>query len=254
MSPLGNETGKKEKVMIMKSRTRKIGGLTVALVCALGLLSEGSYAKGNQVGGLAVERFILAGVHRNQSTETSVSEQDLPSPNKALAWSLGWTLGPIAAGAVIWAAQKPRHLTEYNGGFLVWDHYEDPDRTLPLVLAATGIMIGPSVGYFYGDCGNRGSAGIAIRGIVAGVTIVAATAVENSYHSSGFMDFSGLEAAITAGVVGCGIVVIDSIYDLCLVKKNVQTQNNRKLATRVNLTPGIASDGATPTLNLSVAF
>jgi hypothetical protein len=240
---------KKEKVMIMKTRVRVIGGLVVALAGALALISETSYARGNQSCSLAVERFILAGVHRSQSTDTSVSERDLPSPNKALSWSLGWTLAPIAAGAAIWSMQKPTvHTTTY------YTSSEDPNRTLPLVLIATGVIIGPSVGYFYGDCGDRGSTGIAIRGIVAGVTIVAATAVENSYHSSGFMDFSGLEAAITAGAVGCGIVVIDSIYDLCLVKKNVQSQNNRKLATRVNLTPGIASDGATPTLNLSVAF
>ena len=233
----------------MKSRTRKIGGLVVALVCALGLFSEASYAKGNQVGGLAVERFILAGVHQRESTDTSVSEQDLPSPNKALAWSLGWTLAPIAAGAAIWSMQKPTvHTTTY------YTSTEDPNRTLPLVLIATGVIIGPSVGYFYGDCDDRGSNGIVIRGLLVGATVAAASIAGQSQHSSGFMDFSGLEAAMIAGSIGCGIILIDSIYDLCVVRKNVQSQNNRKLATRVNLTPGIASDGATPTLNLSVAF
>ena len=238
----------------MKTRSKITRLRLVALVCALGLLSEGSYAKGNQVGGLAVERFILAGVHQRQSTDTSVSEQNLPSPNKALAWSLGWTLGPIAAGAAIWSMQKPTVHTVRYDEYSTYVYSEDPNRTLPLVLIATGVIIGPSVGYFYGDCDDRGSNGIVIRGLLVGATVAAALIAGQSQHSSGFMDFSGLEAAITAGVVGCGIVVIDSIYDLCLVKKNVQSQNNRKLATRVNLTPGIASDGATPTLNLSVAF
>jgi hypothetical protein len=248
------KTEKKEKVITMKTRIKFARTLAVTLLTIVGLTTKTAFAQGNQLTGLTVDRLMLGSIRHVSRPDSLSVTQKLPSPSNAVTLSLAWTLVPIAAGAVIWAIQKPEHVTEYCDGQVAWDYAKYPNRTLPLVLAATGIMFGPSVGYFYGECGTRGATGIAIRGLMVAATVAAATAVGNSYHSEGFMDFSGLDAAITVGVVGCGIIVIDSMYDLCVVKKNVRSQNDRKLAARVNLAPGFAAGSNTPTLNLHVTF
>lgn len=190
---------------------------------------------------------MLGGMRHVGGADSMSAAQKLPSPGKALTWSLAWTLVPIVAGTVMWNIRDPHVHSSH-------DDHEGFNPSLPLVLIASGVIIGPSAGYIYGDCAGRGHTGIAIRGILTAATIVTVKAVADSYESTGFMDFSGLEETITAGAVGCGIIVIDAIYDLARVQHNVQAQNNRKQATRIGLVPGFSPSSGTPTLSLQVKF
>lgn len=238
----------------MKTITSHCWYVTIALLSVSAFTTRTAIAQGQTPVVLSVERFMLGGVHNTKGIDSVSTAQKLPSPGKALTWSLAWTLVPIAAGAAIWSTQESEHVTEYYNGYESNDYYKDPNRTLPLVIIAMGVIIGPSAGYFYGDCDGRGGTGIAIRGLVAAATVVTAAVVANSVQTDGWLDYSGLEAGLTIGSVGGGIMVIDALYDLARVQHNVEAQNNRKLATRVGLAPGISVDGGTPMLNLCVTF
>lgn len=238
----------------MKSITNLFWCVALSLLSANSLVTCPAVAQGQQPVVLSVERFMLGGVRHAWQTDSLSAIQGLPSPSKAVSLSLASTMLPIVAGFVVWAAQKPEHIVEHYDGNATWEYDKDPDRTLPLVLIATGVMFGPSVGYVYGDCGNRGGAGILIRGIVGTATITTAYTVANSIHSDGFMDFSGAIAGLTIGVVGGAVIVVDAIYDLSKVEQHIRAQNDKKLGTTLGLAPGIYPYSGTPTLNLHVTF
>ena len=48
------------------------------------------------------------------------------------------------------------------------------------VLLVTGLVFGPSAGYFYGNCSGRGVQGIVKRAITGGVTAILATSAAKS--------------------------------------------------------------------------
>ncbi|MCX6833854.1 MAG: hypothetical protein NTW07_01760, partial [candidate division Zixibacteria bacterium] len=121
-------------------------------------------------------------------------------------------------------------------------------------LITAGVIIGPSVGYFYSDCGGRGAKGLAIRGIVATATAATATAVAYSVQGDGWMDFSGLIAGLVIGGVGSVVVATDAVVDLCKVEKNVRARNEQRSRTTIGLVPGYSPDSGTPTLSLQVKF
>ena len=238
----------------MRSITNLFRYVALLLLSANAVTTSSVIAQGNQLAGLSVERFMLGGMRHSWQIDSLSAIRGLPSPNKAVSLSMVSTMLPVAAGFVVWATQKPEHPDEYYGGYFTNHHYRDYNRTLHLVLIATGVMFGPSAGYMYGDCGNRGGTGILIRGIVGTATVVTATAVANSMHSDGFMDFSAAIAGLTIGIVGGVVIVIDAIYDLSKVEQNVRAQNKKKLGTTFGLAPGISPYRGAPTLNLRVTF
>jgi len=238
----------------MKATTSRIWCATLALLSASALFSGMATAQGLQPPVFSSKSFVASGVHSVKETDSLSATQTLPSPSTALKVSLVGTFAPIAAGVAVLAIQKPERVTYYQDQYGSYYYLKDPDRTLPLVLIATGVLIGPSAGYFYGDCADRGAKGLLIRGLIAGATIATATSVAESVQSDEFLDFSGVYAGLAIGAAGAGFIVTDVVYDLCKVKPNVLSRNNQRLAPRVGLVPGFSPSSGTPTLQLRVTF
>jgi hypothetical protein len=180
---------------------------------------------------------------------------NLPSERKAASWSMATTLIPIAAGVVIWKCQKRAHIVEYNShGLLTRDFYQDPDRTLPAVIIASGVIFGPSAGYFYGGCGGRGLGGILFRVGTGAATLIAARAAARASASDEFFDYSEIYAGLTVGAIGAGIIVFHAMYDLTNVKKVVRKHNEKALGCAINISPKIFAHSNVLGLELTAIF
>ncbi|UCC80434.1 MAG: hypothetical protein JSW64_03470 [Candidatus Zixiibacteriota bacterium] len=182
-----------------------------------------------------------------QKNSLDFSEDKLKSPVRAAQYSMMGVLLPIAAGVALWQIDSPD--SPYG--------YENPDRTIPVMLIVSGVVLGPSAGYFYGGCPERGATGILIRVGTGALTAVAAKAAADAHESDGFMDFSGLEAALTVGAIGSGIIVIEAIADMALVKGAVEKKNIRigqQKGPEVTLLPTYFADSGATGLQLNVTF
>jgi hypothetical protein len=119
--------------------------------------------------------------------------------------------------------------------------------------AAAGVLFGPAVGYFYGDCRGRGISGVAIRGGLAVIGTIAAAHAE--WPSLIGSEDKGNNAA-TIAVIAFSAVLVDMTVDLALVSGTVRRANDRRSQERVSFTPATRrSDGSTgPSIGLTVAF
>lgn len=189
-------------------------------------------------------------------SQAKISDATLKLESKAYNWSKYSTLAPIVAGVVVWKLQKPKHLVDYDSyGNVVWDRYEDPDRMLPILLVCGGVIVGPSVGYFVGDCPNRGIAGILIRGGVAGLTLVAATAAANSVESDGFMNFGHqIAVGVMVGTVGSLVVLALAGNDFAHIKEVVRRAHEKKLRGTIRLSPRMLDSGRVLGVGLNVTL
>ncbi len=152
---------------------------------------------------------------------TEVQLQDVPiqvltgptpkSEDKALWLSLGSTLLPVAAGAVMIAASDD----------------DSSLNTVGALTASSGLYFGPAVGYWYGGASGRGWKGVGIRlgtGIVAGLAI---TLICTS-GDCGFDDGGSAGAGLVA-LAATGVILGSAIYDLAKVKSHVRKANEAKL-------------------------
>lgn len=183
----------------------------------------------------------------------------LKSPGKAQAISALSTFGPVATGVLWWALDGPEEIKSYSpDGRLRGSYPENPDRTGPVTLILSGIMIGPSAGYFYGDCADRGVKGTMLRVGIGALTMMAASKVASAAETGEALDFSGLAAGLAVGAVGVGIITIDAIYDIGQVKNTVENRNWKLMRqheqTSVKLFPRYFADSGAGGLQLQVTF
>ena len=91
------------------------------------------------------------------------------------------------------------------------------------------VLLGPSVGYFYGGCSGRAIKGIAIRAGLAGIAAIAASQAEwPSMDLFGTGGDQGNAAASIAVMAGCAILV-DVVIDLLQVSRTVRRENDRRV-------------------------
>lgn len=181
---------------------------------------------------------------------------NLPSARQARIWSSATTLAPVAAGGIVWKLQSRRHIQERDAeGRVVCDYYKDPDRTLPIALVLTGIIIGPSSGYIYGGCSDQGIRGIGLRLIIGGAALGAAGLVANASSGESF-DFGNVILAISVGGIGALFVVGYAALDIQHVEDAVRQHNARRASekAKVSLTPGLITSDQAPGLSLHIAF
>lgn len=161
-------------------------------------------------------RLMLRTGLRTEVQLQDVPIQELPGPNlksedKALWLSLGSTLLPVAAGAVMIAASDD----------------DSSLNTVGALLASSGLYFGPAVGYWYGGASGRAWKGVGIRfgtGLVAGLAITLIC-------TSGDCGYDG-EGSAGAGLVALaatGVILGSAIYDLAKVKSHVRKANEAKL-------------------------
>jgi hypothetical protein len=162
----------------------------------------------------------------------------LKSETKALRWSLLGTLVPVSAGL--------------GTGILYSGPEDDPAPTL--ILMGSGLVIGPSLGYFYGGRGDRGMKGILIRVGMEVFFVSAAMIAVEEVGTSGFGDFSNVVAAVIILSVGQGFVLAHGIYDIAKVKSEVRKYNQSLQKTSLMLMPKYFVDSGAPGIQLRIMF
>ena len=205
-----------------------------------------------------VGAFLLlsSGAINAQDIRYDDSAFQLKSPQKAQAISALSTFGPVATGALWWALDGPDAVRTYDTyGRSPGSYTKDPDRTGPITLIISGVMIGPSVGYFYGNATSRGVEGIAIRGGVAAASLIVGNemGLEIDIFGTGEADDDGWLVVIT----GVAFVIGHAISDIASVKDHVRERNDEltyENRSSVTLTPKYFTGSGAAGLQLQVTF
>lgn len=134
------------------------------------------------------------------------------SPGSAALWSAAATLVPIGAGAA-----------------LALNHHE----TAGVIVASSGLVLGPSAGYFAAGIAGRGMRGLLLRTAFSslGAGMVASAASDHSFDSIG--------AGVAGLAAGVGVTSILAIVDCALVAREV----DRAAHPSVSLAPAMNRDG-----------
>jgi hypothetical protein len=147
---------------------------------------------------------------QKSTPSTTQAKLKLKSESKALQWSLFSTLIPVITGVTMLAVDKP---------------------TPGLTLISTGVILGPSAGYFYAGESIRGLIGIGIRSGLG--LIVVASISANKDIDLGDM---GLGKFIPS-VMGSVVLLVCSVYDIGKVESWVRKHNDQLLKTGLIFLP-----------------
>lgn len=181
---------------------------------------------------------LSAGRARAQQDNQESEIYTLRSENTALRWSVLGTLLPTITGTLIVASSA-----------------EDGDNIGTLrfagMLFTGGLIIGPSLGYFYSNCPGRGLSGIGVRtmGLIIAAEGMAAGMGGDIY---GGEDFSG--GAIAMTIIGGGIFVGDMIYDFATVKKAVRDRNRKSGLSSFYIAPAYFPKHNAAGVSVNLAF
>ena len=157
------------------------------------------------------------------------SYQPPKSEGAALRYSLFGTLLPLGTGAIMGAAG------EFDGS--------------EMVIMATGLVVGPSIGYFYGGCPGRGVAGIGTR-----IGLSAATAVGMCIAGSGGDGYGSLGGVVAVGLAGSCAVALHALIDIGEVKGAVREHNCAWTQTPIRVVPAYFADSGAGGLQLQLTF
>ena len=123
------------------------------------------------------------------------------------------------------------------------------------ILVGTGMIVGPSLGYFYGDCPGRGLLGIAIRCGICGLTAVAANGIRQSDDGSHSTDDpSALMGYLAVFGVGVTAVTVDAIIDIARVRPVVRQHALSQPRAQVSLIPVVCADNRSVGCALAVTL
>jgi hypothetical protein len=130
---------------------------------------------------------------------------------------------------------------------LFQEHAHTP--IMGISLLSSGLIIGPSAGYFYAGQTHRAMKGFAIRtGVALTGCLVGSVAVSGG----------GLEAiprGITVAAITSGVILIYGIYDIAAVAQSVE-RRNQIIRDRANirLSPTYFADSGAAGMQLQVTF
>ena len=133
------------------------------------------------------------------------------SENAALALSLFGTILPVGTGIM-----------------LEMDDTKEPD--FPFWLAAGGLVVGPSLGYFYGGVERRAWKGIALRTMVACGTLFIVALIPDGVSVKGHFNSVRREESSSDVIllaVGFGVVTISALTDIFSVSNQVRKRNQK---------------------------
>lgn len=142
------------------------------------------------------------------------------SPDLALGLGLAGTLAPAAAGVVLWATGT-----------------EAPGAALTI---ASGIALGPAIGYWSAGTAGRGWKGLGLRAGLALISFVPAFAICGWDCTAGD-DAYDLAWAVIA--TGAGLGAASAVYDLSGMTSNIQRHRAARSGWNIRITPAL--DGPT---------
>ena len=152
-----------------------------------------------------------------QSADTAPAAHAARSPSPATAtWlSVGLTIVPAVAGAVL----SSNVTTCPTAGYASTCTSSGSDLGSALFL--TGLLVGPATGFWYGHIGGKAWPGLAIR--TGGLVLLAAGAAGCIQGSDVTLACSGGESAAILG--GTILVLGSAIYDMATVGRKVRAHN-----------------------------
>ena len=223
---------------------------TSRLTCLFALAATMAPAANGQVPAAASQLVIRSGLH-TPAPNFRISPPDIRTPilkseDTALWLSLGSTLLPMGAGALMLAAS-------------------DEDGTLGTVgalLTGSGLYFGPAVGYWYGGAAGRGWKGVGIRfgtGLVASLGVLAICG-GNGGENCNFFDSKNDDTVAAASLLmlaGLGVMAFSAVYDIAKVKSHVREANDekRRHAAQIAVAPVVSpANGGTAGLVASIRF
>jgi hypothetical protein len=120
-----------------------------------------------------------------------------------------------------------------------------------IVLTLPGIIVGPSLGYFYGGMPGRAWTGIGLR--VVGVGGVVSSFVICGWDC-GPKD-SSYDIAWAVFLAGAGLTVGSAIYDLADIKPAVRKRNEKlKSGPEISISPTYFADAGASGFRLTIRF
>lgn len=181
-------------------------------ICLIGLLLlmpfKENFALGQKFSGEVLYQKVHSDRQLNyeyrefQNSEESQTKPGLKSETKAFNLSFFGTLIPVGLGALSLTADK--------------------SGVAFASVAAAGIVIGPSLGYFYAGKSGRGLATAGLRFLL--IPGVALASFATCGWDCGPGD-SGYDAAWMILIAGEALVVASAVYDIATVKKAVRKKN-----------------------------
>jgi len=154
------------------------------------------------------------GSHARGASPTS--KPQLVSESTAKSLSLWSTVIPTTAGMLV---GNKNHVA---GGTLV----------------VAGLIVGPSIGYFYGHCPGRGAQGLLIRAVTLGATVALTVRTAENTDTGDFgTNIANAELAIAIGGVGACALIYEAIHDIGHVRSEVERRNSRIVTASFSLGP-----------------
>jgi hypothetical protein len=175
--------------------------------------------------GNAHKNYLEGGLSNPDSVETKIK---FKSEVQAFRWSLFGTLVPISAGLV----------------------------TAPVILIGSGLIIGPSLGYFYGGLGARGMKGIVIRLGIETAAVGTALIVLSSVEEGDPWDEELGKVVLGVGVIGAGqaLVLAQGIHDIAKVKGEVRKRNQSLKERALILSPKYFVHSRATGIQMQISF
>ena len=159
-------------------------------------------------------------VYTNSAREETA--YNVKSEHIALAWSLFGTLVPVTAGILI----------RDN------DLYEGADG----ILIVGGVIVGPSLGYFYGGCAGEGLLWLGIRACLISIPAVLRETSPNAEDGRAIFFILGLLAFTSA------------VADISQVEEAVRKRNQSMEKTTLTVTPKFFYGSKANGLELKIMF
>jgi len=196
--------------------------------------------------------FLVVGLFLITCSQSFSEEETFrpKSESKALLFSVLGTIAPISAGVAVWARDEPVYGYPSSG---FYPPQRNPDRTLPLGLIISGIVVGPSLGYLYGAPKLSNFEGLLIRSVLMAENIL----VWNSISTDNAGDFWGTIVYIQffATIISTGAVLVWAVNDIAKVKAAVREYNRNLLFKNSwNITPKYFAKSQAGGLELQFRF
>jgi len=129
------------------------------------------------------------------------------------------------------------------------DMHSDDGGVNSFVMFGSGLVFGPSLGYFYGGRPGRGLSGIGIRLGLSAATLGAAFIAGSSTDG-----WDGLDRAAVAFYVGTGVVAAAALADVALVPGAVRKHNRSLQEKAFTITPAYFAQHGAPGVKVQLHF
>ncbi len=118
------------------------------------------------------------------------------------------------------------------------------------LLFAGGLILGPAMGFFYGEEWGRGMTGVGIRAGLTGVSVLLMASSAGSSHSFG----EAVGGAMVVGALGVLAVGVDAIYDLIVVGPSISEQNDTRQVFSISMSPVYRPDSRSMGFHITISI